>query len=645
MADVSILISDVSHGNRGGGSLHQVATTNGAGFMSAADKTKLDGLGGGGTGTGDVVGPASAVGDNIATFNLTTGKLIKDSGVAVSAIAGKQAASADLSSIAGLAGTSGFLKKTGASTYALDTNTYLTSLGVGSVTQAWDADLDAFAALAATAGFIKKTGANAYTIDTSTYLTSLGIGSSTQAWDADLDAIAALSTTGFLKRTGTNTWVLDTNTYITANQTITLSGDVSGSGTTAITTAIGANKVTDAMLAQIATATFKGRVTAATGNVETLTGTQATTLLDVFTTSLKGLVPGSGGGTSNFLRADGTWALPPGGGGATWGGITGTLSSQTDLQTALTAKQNQDGDLDAIAALAGTSGILKKTAANTWALQTLVAVADGGTGAGTLTGLVKGNGTSAFTAAVADTDYASPLPAGMTVPFAGISTPTGWLLCDGSSQTRSSFANLFAAISKNSTVTMTIAAPGVITWTAHGLANGSPINLITTGVLPTGLTAGTTYFVVSSAANTFSLALTVGGAAITTSGTQSGVHTAYFVPYGSSSTTTFNLPDLRGRVPAGLDNMGGTAANRLTSAGSGVLGTVLGNAGGAETNTLTTAQLASHTHTYGGSTSGGSTTGSPGVGTGTASTTTAAGSGTAHNNTQPTAIFNYIIKT
>jgi hypothetical protein len=38
-------------------------------------------------------------------------------------------------------------------------------------------------------------------------------------------------------------------------------------------------------------------------------------MLDVFTSSLKGLAPASGGGTTNFLRADGTWAAPGGGGG------------------------------------------------------------------------------------------------------------------------------------------------------------------------------------------------------------------------------------------------------------------------------------------------------------------------------------------
>lgn len=61
-----------------------------------------------------------------------------------------------------------------------------------------------------------------------------------------------------------------------------------------------------------ATARILGRITAGAGDIEELTGTQATTLLDNFTSALKGLAPASGGGTTNFLRADGTWAAPPG---------------------------------------------------------------------------------------------------------------------------------------------------------------------------------------------------------------------------------------------------------------------------------------------------------------------------------------------
>lgn len=60
-----------------------------------------------------------------------------------------------------------------------------------------------------------------------------------QPIDADLTAIAGLAgTSGFLKKTAENTWSLDTNTYLTGNQTITLSGDVSGSGTTSITVTV-----------------------------------------------------------------------------------------------------------------------------------------------------------------------------------------------------------------------------------------------------------------------------------------------------------------------------------------------------------------------------------------------------------------------
>ena len=79
---------------------------------------------------------------------------------------------------------------------------------------------------------------------------------------------------------------------------------------------INADQVTYAKIQNVAaTARLLGRITAGAGDIEELTGTQATTLLDAFTSALKGLVPASGGGTTNFLRADGTFAAPPGGGG------------------------------------------------------------------------------------------------------------------------------------------------------------------------------------------------------------------------------------------------------------------------------------------------------------------------------------------
>jgi hypothetical protein len=130
----------------------------------------------------------------------------------------------------------------------------------------------------------------------------------------------AFGTSGQLLRTNVAGTAVEffTPTYLTANQTITLSGNVTGSGTTAITTTIAANAVTLAMMTQMATASFLGRITASAGNVEVLTATQATSMLNVFSTSstVKGLVPGSNSvGSTYFLCADGTWAVPAGGGG------------------------------------------------------------------------------------------------------------------------------------------------------------------------------------------------------------------------------------------------------------------------------------------------------------------------------------------
>ena len=167
---------------------------------------------------------------------------------------------------------------------------------------------------------------------------------------------------------------------------------------------------------------------------------------------------------------------------------------------------------------------------------------------------------------------ANASPTGSLQAFAGSAAPTGWLLCDGSAVSRTTYSGLFAVVS-----------------TAYGVGDGS---------------------------------------------------------------TTFGLPDLRGRVPAGKDDMGGTAANRLTAGGSGVTGTTLGASGGAETYTLTTAQIPAHGHTFSvtGTVDGGAAVNfgsnyTVGARTSFSGTTANAGGGGAHNNAQPTIITNYIIKT
>jgi microcystin-dependent protein len=242
--------------------------------------------------------------------------------------------------------------------------------------------------------------------------TSLGlvIGTNVQAWDGDLDAIAAITgTTGILKKTAANTWSLDTSTYLTANQSITLSGDVTGSGSTAITTTL-------------------ATVTVAKG------GTGLTTL------TANNVILGNGTSTPSFVAP-------------------------------------------------GASGNLLTSNGTTWQ-STAPAVS-------------------------------SSLPTGALMPYAGASAPTGYLLCDGSSVSSSTYLALHAVISN-----------------------------------------------------------TYGGSA-----------------YTGAAGLNFTLPDLRGRLPMGAGsgfglNSSGTGAPSGTAQTARTRGQWLGE----ETHLLTTAELASHTH-------------------------------------------------
>jgi microcystin-dependent protein len=302
------------------------------------------------------------------------------------------------------------------------------------------------------------------TLNVPTY-TLAGLGG--QASSTNLTSLSGLNyvSASFVKMTSSGTFSLDTATYLTANQSITLSGDVTGTGTTAITTT----------LATVSIAKGGTGQTTQQAAINALTGTQS---------------------NGKYLRSDGTNA---------------TLSS---IQAADVPTLNQN-----------TSGSSASCTGNS---ATATSLAGGGAGqipyntgsgatsflaAGTSGQLLQSNGTSA------PSWVASPgVPTGSLFPYAGSSAPTGYLLCDGSAVSRTTYATLFGVLS-----------------TTYGAGNGS---------------------------------------------------------------TTFNLPDLRGRMPLGAGTgVGLNASGTGTPSGTAQTARTAGQWGGEETHLLTSSEMPQHNHT------------------------------------------------
>ena len=105
-----------------------------------------------------------------------------------------------------------------------------------------------------------------------------------------------------------------------------------------------------------------------------------------------------------------------------------------------------------------------------------------------------------------------------------------------------------ASYSTSQTATITIASPAVIT-VANAPTSGTTVQFTTTGALPTGITAGTTYFVQQLSSTTFNIALTPTGTPINTSGTQSGVQTAVFPGQVTYLNTTSGSASIAAMLP------------------------------------------------------------------------------------------------
>lgn len=201
----------------------------------------------------------------------------------------------------------------------------------------------------------------------------------------------------------------------TGDQTITLTGDVTGSGTSTFAATIANDAVTNAKLANMSTQTIKGRTTAGSGDPEDLTATQATAILNNFvgdsgSGGTKGLVPAPASGdaaASKFLKADGTWQV-----------VTDT--GITQLTGDVTAGPGNGSQVATITNDAVTNAKLANMATSTFKGRTTAGTGDPedltvsqaktlldltGTNSGdqtiTLTGDVTGSGTGSFAATIA----------------------------------------------------------------------------------------------------------------------------------------------------------------------------------------------------------------------------------------------------
>jgi hypothetical protein len=170
-------------------------------------------------------------------------------------------------------------------------------------------------------------------------------------------------------------------------------------------------------------------------------------------------------------------------------------------------------------------------------------------------------------AALADNSFVAPTAVGTASPGQIPGTTTN----DNASTGNVGEYVQSVATHGNSTVTISQAAPGIITWAAHGLNIASPVNFTTSGALPTGLTVGTNYYACSTsfAAGSFAVATSVAnalaGTCVTTSSAGSGTQTAV----SSVTITTGTAFDVTGiSLTAGdwdIDVVGGFFPANTTS--------------------------------------------------------------------------------
>jgi microcystin-dependent protein len=265
----------------------------------------------------------------------------------------------------------------------------------------------------------------------------------------------------------------------------------------------------------------------------------------------------------------------------------------------------------------GSAGAMEDAAAIT-ASRALVSDANGIPTHSTVTSTELGyvSGVTSGIQAQINSLSSGSTPTGSRIGYVGTTAPTGWVLCSGRTIGNGSSGGTERANADTSTLFELL-------WNSYGNTE-----------LPIQDSAGAASTRGASAAADF------------------------------AANKRMPLPDYRGRVGVGKDDMGGSTASRMTSGGAGIVGTTMGASGGAQTHTLATSELPAHASTQnshahsvaisslaneGGTSNGYRASNAPGDTTVAAAVSATAtnqnvGGGGSHNNTQPSIIETCIIK-
>ena len=250
-------------------------------------------------------------------------------------------------------------------------------------------------------------------------------------------------------------------------------------------------------------------------------------------------------------------------------------------------------------------------------------------------------------------------PVGMVSPYAGSSSPTGWLLCDGTAVSRTTYSALFGVISTTygaGDTSTTFNVPDLRGRTPIGAGTGAGLTArtlaATTGVESVTLTAAQSGLPAHTHTNSATTTTTGGSHGHGTSGSVSLNDAGAQTATGSISTdahghslimryTTVShdhaisgasnpIPAMQGDPSSGdIGNYNGTAVNNAGALG-GSASVSVGNHNHTVTNTIAVTDSTSHSHTA-------STTV-------TIDNNTSASASASHNNMQPSLVLNYIIK-